>query len=113
MPGDGFADAGAPAEAQADAVPRFEPIVPDLPDLPDVTAQDLRDAPGAPEDPDELAPLFDPAEHLQLLLRRFAGRLERHRWRRDPAQRDAGRVFTIERRLAAFEAEIEARVARS
>ncbi len=85
-------------------MPRFEPIdpeaeVPAPPDAPDAN------------DPAELAPLFDPAEHLDLLLRRFAGRLERHRRRRDPAQLDAGRVFTIERRLAAFEAEIAARVA--
>jgi AAA+ superfamily predicted ATPase len=86
---------------------RFEPIEAEASD-----AAMVPDEPGeAATAPDEPTPLFDPAEHLDLLLRRFAGRLERHRRRRDPAQLDAGRVFTIERRLAAFEAEIAARVA--
>ena len=110
MPGDGFADGGAPAGTQGDAALRFEPSEPEAeapadPDAPGEAAQ--------PDAPSDAVPLFDPAEHLDLLLRRFAGRLERHRRRRDPAQLDAGRVFTIERRLAAFEAEIAARVAAS
>src|SRR5262249_10980069 len=107
--GDGFADGGALVEAQVNTVPRFEAEAeaPDVPGAPD--AAGVADV--APT-PDEPAPLFVPSEHLDLLLRRFAGRLERHRGRRDP-DLDAGRVFTIERRLAAFEAEIEARVARS
>src|SRR5262249_40348452 len=99
------ADGGAPAEAQAADALRFEPIEPE-PEAP----ADPGESPDV-ADPAAPAPLFDPAEHLDLLLRRFAGRLERHRRLRDPAQLDAGRVFTIERRLAAFEAEIAARIA--
>jgi AAA+ superfamily predicted ATPase len=61
---------------------------------------------------DELLPLFDPAEHLQLCVRWFAGRLERHRYLRDPGQLDAaGRLFTTERRLGELEATIRARLA--
>jgi len=60
----------------------------------------------------EPLPLLDPAEHLALHVRRFAGRLERYRYQRDPSQLDAaGRLFAMERRLAALEAELEARLA--
>jgi len=63
-------------------------------------------------DPDLPAPLFDPAEHLELHVRRFAGRLERHRYQRDPGQLDAeGRLFGTEQRLAGFEAAFAARLA--
>jgi len=63
-------------------------------------------------EPGEPLPLFDPAEHLALHIRRFAGRLERYRYQRDPSQLDAaGRLFATERRLAALEAELEARLA--
>jgi AAA+ superfamily predicted ATPase len=59
-------------------------------------------------------PLFDPDEHLALYLQRFAGRLERYRYQRDPGQLDAaGRMFTAERRLAELAAAIEARLAAS
>jgi len=63
-------------------------------------------------EPGEPLPLLDPAEHLALHVRRFAGRLERYRYQRDPSQLDAaGRLFAMERRLAALEAELEARLA--
>jgi AAA+ superfamily predicted ATPase len=66
------------------------------------------------DEPEDLAPLFDPSEHLRLHLRWFAGRLERHRYQRDQSQLDAvGRLFSTERRLARLEATIAARVARS
>ena len=71
-------------------------------------------APAAPPVPAPPLPLFDPDDHLALYLRRFAGRLERHRYQRDPGQLDAaGRLFTTERRLAELEATIEARLAAS
>src|SRR6188474_2934512 len=59
-------------------------------------------------------PLSDATEHLELLLRRFAGRLERQRAVRDPGPLDAGgRVFAIERRLAALQHALDARLALS
>jgi AAA+ superfamily predicted ATPase len=58
------------------------------------------------------APVFDPAEHLDLLIRRLAGRLERYRYRRDPGQLDAaGRLFATEQRLAELETGLAARLA--
>jgi len=71
---------------------------------------------GEPRDGEPRAPepLFDPAEHLALLVRRFLGRLERFRIRADvsDASEDAaGRRFALERRLAAFDAELLARLA--
>jgi AAA+ superfamily predicted ATPase len=63
---------------------------------------------------DDPVPLFDPAEHLALHVRRFLGTLERHRYQRDPGQLDAaGRLFATERRLAMLDAELDARVAAS
>src|SRR5215212_9739578 len=56
-------------------------------------------------------PLHDPADHLDLLVRRFAGRLERHRYQRDASHDAAGRLFTTERRLAELDARLAARVA--
>jgi AAA+ superfamily predicted ATPase len=65
-------------------------------------------------DADAPQPLFDPAEHLTLLVQQFAGRLERYRCLRRPDELDAdGRRFAIERRLAALEATIAARVSLS
>jgi AAA+ superfamily predicted ATPase len=71
------------------------------------------DEAGAPRGADDApAPLFDPGEHLALLLRGVAGRLERYRALRDPSLLDAGgRRFAIEARLAALDAELAARLA--
>ncbi|HEX2689191.1 MAG TPA: ATP-binding protein [Kofleriaceae bacterium] len=80
--------------------------------LDEVGPNDSADRAATPAE--ELSPLFDPADHLALHVRRFAGRLERYRCRRDPSQLDAaGRLFAVERRLVALEAEIDARVAHS
>src|SRR5262245_48833508 len=58
-------------------------------------------APPAAEFDDEPVPLFDPLDHLELHLRCFYGRLERHRYRRGLAEPDAaGRLFATERALA-------------
>ncbi|HEX4423694.1 MAG TPA: ATP-binding protein [Kofleriaceae bacterium] len=65
-------------------------------------------------EPRAVEPLFDPAEHLALLVRRFLGQLERFRARADApdASEDAaGRRFALDRRLAAFDAELHARLA--
>jgi AAA+ superfamily predicted ATPase len=105
-PGEPFADQVVPTAADAG-----------YPDLGDPDPGDPEIDPETdPEigDPEDRTPIFDPAEHLRLHLRRFAGRLERHRLQRDPGQLDAaGRVFTTERRLARLEATIAARVTRS
>jgi AAA+ superfamily predicted ATPase len=118
-PGDPFAE-----DARAVSSIEIAPAEPGSGEPPDADADPVSDAPGgaagelaaaAPGDvraPEP--PLFDPAEHLQLCLRRFAGRLERYRYQRDPSELDAaGRRFATERRLAALEAVIDARVARS
>ena len=95
-----------PAGAPPPAAPRGKP---------DDRVTESREPAGVPvaaADPGEPLPLFDPAEHLALHVRRFAGRLERYRYQRDPSQLDAaGRLFAMERRLAALEAELEARLA--
>ena len=57
-------------------------------------------------------PIFEPAEHLDLHLRRFRGRLERFRLQRAAGTDDvAGAIATVDRKLAAIEAELVARIA--
>ncbi|HEY0475892.1 MAG TPA: ATP-binding protein [Kofleriaceae bacterium] len=108
-PGDPFAD-----EVMSSSALDGGGGAPPAPPQPLEPGDDPDDHGDDPADADERVPLFDPADHLQLLLRRFAGRLERHRYQRDPGQLDAaGRLFATERRLAELEARIEARVALS
>jgi AAA+ superfamily predicted ATPase len=102
-------DAGMDADARAaDARDAYDA------EARDAEAFALREAAAEPLAPEALLPLFDPADHLELLVRRFAGRLERYRYLRDPSLLDAdGRRFAVERRLAALDATLEARVALS
>jgi AAA+ superfamily predicted ATPase len=80
----------------------------------EATAPSSHGDPAGPPAPPDAEPLFEPSDHLALLLRQLAGRLERYRYLRDPGQLDAaGRLVATERRLAALDAMIEARVARS
>src|SRR5581483_10218903 len=63
-------------------------------------------------DPDGPFPIFEPAEHLDLHLRRFRGRLARFRLQRAAGSEDVtGALATIDRKLAAIEAELAARIA--
>jgi hypothetical protein len=72
-------------------------------------------APDPPEAPVDAAgpfPIFDAAEHLDLHLRRFRGRLERYRVLRAAGSEDVtGALAQVDRRLAALEAELAARIA--
>jgi len=109
---------GSPFADDEVVPPDAQPAGAPPPDAPADGFPELREAAPAAaasaDDPGEPAPLFDPAEHLELHVRRFAGRLERYRCQRDPSQLDAaGRLFATERRLAALEAMIDARIARS
>ncbi|HET9621318.1 MAG TPA: hypothetical protein VFP84_08135, partial [Kofleriaceae bacterium] len=64
------------------------------------------DEPAAP------APIFAPAEHLDLHVRRFRGRLARHRLLRAAGTADvSGELASVEHRLARLEAELAARLA--
>jgi len=90
------------------------PVMP--PDEPGDGVRASREAAVAPfvhlAEPGDPVPLFDPAEHMALHIRRFAGRLEWYRYQRDPSQLDvAGRLFAMERRIAALDAELEERLA--
>ncbi|HEY0193314.1 MAG TPA: ATP-binding protein [Kofleriaceae bacterium] len=75
---------------------------PDTPDAPDAGDGDDDEAP---------TPIFTPAEHLALLVHRLQGQLARFRAQQDRTEGAAGRLFDIERRLAAVEAELAARIA--
>ena len=69
------------------------------------------DVEGAPPVTEPARPIVDPSEHLSLLLRRFEGRLERYRWTRSREPEAAGRIASLDRRLAEFDRELAARMA--
>ncbi|MBC7977785.1 MAG: hypothetical protein H7138_22630, partial [Myxococcales bacterium] len=112
---DGAAADDAAADDAAAAEEAFAGVDPDNLDPADAPSPEaVRLAFGDAYVAEPVLPLFDPADHLDLLVRRFAGRLERYRYLRDPSLLDAtGHRFAIERRLAILEATIEARVALS